>query len=79
LHVRTPVIPGVNDTLADIDAILDLLSPFPQISYELLPYHRMGEPKYRALGRPYPLGDARLDDARFAELQAQVEARREGL
>jgi pyruvate formate lyase activating enzyme len=76
LHVRTPVIPGINDTVADIDAILDLLAPYPWVSYELLPYHRMGEPKYRALGRSYPLGNARLDETRFAELQARVEARR---
>lgn len=48
--VRVPVIPGVNATVHDMEAIRDFLSPYPEVKAELLPYHRMGENKYPALG-----------------------------
>ncbi len=71
--VRTPVIPGVNDTEEDIAAILKLLEPYPQVRYELLAYHRLGTQKYHFLGREAPMGDVTLDDDRFARLQRLVE------
>ncbi len=52
VYVRTPVIPGFNDTKEDIGAILDLLQG-KNVKYELLPYHRLGQPKYAYLGRQY--------------------------
>lgn len=61
--VRTPVIPGFNDSEAVINAICDLVASLPgrQISFEMLPYHRLGTQKYVQLGREYPLGDVKLD------------------
>jgi pyruvate formate lyase activating enzyme len=54
--VRTPVIPGVNDSEQEIQAVVDLIKEAGGASaYELLPYHGFGEPKYRKLGRSYPL------------------------
>lgn len=53
--VRTPVIPGFNDTEEDILAIIDLIKGFPNVKYELLAYHRLGEPKYGYIGKEYPL------------------------
>jgi pyruvate formate lyase activating enzyme len=54
--VRTPVIPGVNDTEEDIGAIAEFIAGAGGASaYELLRYHGFGEPKYRKLGRTYPL------------------------
>lgn len=73
--VRTPVVPGFNDRNEDISAILDFIEPFPNIHYELLPYHRLGEPKYTALGRTYPMGKATLDEAVMKELQSLTERR----
>lgn len=68
--VRTPVIPGVNDTEAEIGAIVDFIGKMPHIRYELLAYHRMGIPKYGYLGREYPMGNCEpLPDARFAALR----------
>ena len=51
--VRTPVVPGFNDTEEEIRAILDFFPERANMSYELLPYHRMGMPKYAYLGRDY--------------------------
>ncbi len=69
--VRTPVIPGFNDTEEDIAAILDKLPP--KTGYELLAYHRLGLPKYGYLGRRYPLEDAVLDPGVMPVLNALVQ------
>jgi pyruvate formate lyase activating enzyme len=66
--VRTPVIPGFNDTRQDILAISDYLQSIGQTRHELLRYHRYGQSKYEKLGRQYPMGDAVLDDAAWQEL-----------
>lgn len=55
---RIPLIPGVNDDLEHIDAVLDAIAPYPNVvELELLPYHRFGDSKYRLLGRVYGLED----------------------
>ncbi len=61
--VRTPLIPGFNDSVEDISSIIELLRQLPAVTYEVLPYHRLGTPKYGYLGREYPLGDAILNPA----------------
>lgn len=60
--VRTPVIPGINDTKEDIMAIRDFIRPFPNVSYELLKFHRLGEPKYKSLGRTWKMEGKELDE-----------------
>lgn len=60
IHVRTPVIPGFNDTEQAIADIADFVLSMPEVSYELLPYHRLGRDKYRLLGRDYTLGDVHI-------------------
>lgn len=69
--VRTPVIPGVNDTKRDIRAIAEFVTDAGGASsYELLPYHRFGEPKYDKLGKHYRLSHLEPPtDARMAELR----------
>ena len=67
--VRTPVIPGFNDREQDIRAIADYLRGRPNVTFELLPYHRMGQPKYTYLGRDYPLGDAKLSEGNMSRLK----------
>ncbi len=62
IHVRTPVIPGVNDTKEEIRAVRDFLEPFSNVRYELLRYHRLGEPKYASLHREYSLGKRELTE-----------------
>ena len=61
---RTPVVPGFNDTVADLEAIAEFVAGAGgQIAHELLPYHRFGEGKYRGIGLAYPAAgiDARAD------------------
>ncbi len=56
--VRTPIIPGFNDTDKDISAIVKFLRTIGSLKdYELLPYHKFGTPKYRQLGKTYMCPD----------------------
>lgn len=67
--VRTPVIPGVNDNVKEIRGIKEFICKFPNVSYELLKFHRFGVPKYEALGRKCTVAEANLDDDLFEELK----------
>ena len=55
--LRTPVIPGFNDTPEDIDRIGEfVVENCPNLTgMELLPYHKLGRGKYLSLGREYAL------------------------
>ena len=56
LIIRTPVIPGFNDTPDEILAISKFASSLPGVrEHHLLPYHRLGKDKYAGLGRHYAL------------------------
>ena len=70
--VRTPVIPGFNDSVQDIEAILAFLKGMPNVSYEILPYHSFGKGKYKALGREYDMGDAKLDSKVMEKIWKEV-------
>lgn len=65
LTIRTPVVPGFNDTPQEIAAIAQFAASLPGVrGLHLLPYHRLGEGKYAGLGRDYALeGVAPPDDA----------------
>ncbi len=68
--VRTPVIPGVNDTEPEIREIAAFVEEAGGASaHELLPYHGFGEPKYAKLGRHY----------RVAQLEPPSEERMKAL
>ncbi len=74
--VRTPVIPGFNDDEAEIGAILSFLARLPSVSFELLPYHRLGSEKYRFLDRRDEMSDQALPTERFDALAAFAAERR---
>ena len=77
IHVRTPLIPGFNDTEKDIEAILDFIHDMPNTKYEMLPYHRMGQQKYEYLDRPYNMTEEKLQDDIYKKLQSLVREKRE--
>ena len=56
LTIRVPVIPGFNDTKAEIAKIAEFASMLSGVkNLHLLPYHRLGADKYKGLGREYAL------------------------
>lgn len=74
--VRTPVVPGCNDRAADLDALARFAAAHPDIdSIELLPYHRLGDHKYEALGRDAPAIEGDGVPGRLDEMAARVAER----
>lgn len=61
--VRVPVIPGVNDSEEEMRAIKAFFETngYPE-RVELLPYHAMGEHKYKALGKTFQKFDVPADE-----------------
>ena len=57
LVIRTPVVPGFNDTEEEILAIARFAKEIGAKEYHLLPYHRLGSDKYDGLSRAYAMKD----------------------
>jgi len=77
LIVRTPVVPGVNDSVEAIGAIADAIRDLASlVAYELLPYHPLGRAKYQSLGMPYPLEGLDRPTAEQMETLARVASER---
>lgn len=81
--VRVPVIPTFNDTEEEIGEIARFASSLPNVKeIHLLPYHRLGQDKYRFLNREYllsgiePIKDEKLERllaaANIGGLKAQI-------
>lgn len=57
--VRYVVIPGINNSHADIMALGSIINNLPNsVPVELLPYHTLGRSKWEQLGKLYPLNSA---------------------
>lgn len=83
LVIRVPVVPGFNDTPTEIRDIATFAAGLPGVEeIHLLPYHRLGQDKYRWLDREYTLStilppeDAHMQEllhvAQATGLQAQI-------
>jgi pyruvate formate lyase activating enzyme len=61
---RVPVVPGYTDGADNLAAMAAFVGSLTRpAKVELLPYHRMGEAKYRHLGRSYSLSELRPPSA----------------
>lgn len=76
LIVRTPVVPGVNDTPEAIGAICALLKDLEGLRcYELLGFHTLGTDKYACLGMENPMpGTEPLPPERLERLREAAAA-----
>jgi pyruvate formate lyase activating enzyme len=71
---RQPLIPGINDSIANIDATSEFLNTHGKggARLELMPYHRLGQSKYAALHMPYdvegigPMEDEQIEAVKKA-------------
>lgn len=68
MTIRTPVIPGFNDSESDIRQIAALAKTLGA-GYEILPYHRLAQPKYTYIGRTYAMPQVSLDETLLSRLQ----------
>ena len=56
--IRTPIIPGINDSEEELNRIGAFCAGLKRLEYvQLLPYHKLGTETYKKLGRPYLLED----------------------
>jgi pyruvate formate lyase activating enzyme len=59
LVIRLPLIAGVNDSRDNLEATAEFARSLPGVGrIDILPYHRLGEPKYQRLGKDYALKGA---------------------
>ncbi|MBR3400799.1 MAG: glycyl-radical enzyme activating protein [Parasporobacterium sp.] len=60
IFIRVPLIPEITDTEANLTAIANVVKSFEKpLHVDLLPYHNYGENKFKMLGKPYLLSDAK--------------------
>lgn len=79
LIIRTPVVPGFNDTAEEIRAISRFAASLGAVKeHHLLPYHRLGSDKYAGLGRNYALKEIEPPTQERMEYLLEV-ARESGL
>jgi pyruvate formate lyase activating enzyme len=58
VRIRFPLVPGCNDDEQNIVRTARFVKSMLRLDrIDILPYHRLGEPKYRRLGRRYRLAD----------------------
>lgn len=72
--VRTPLVPGVTDTVENLHAIAAYIAKMDNIvRYEVLNFNPLGGAKREALGQPNAFADAKpLSEARLAEIRAAL-------
>ena len=74
VEIRTPVIPGFNDSPETLEAIAALIAGYGNITaWRLLPYHSMAKGKYEAIGMKYPMPETEMPDlARMSALKDRL-------
>ena len=69
--LRAVIVPGINDNFDYIKQIWETAKKIPTLQrIELLPYHVLGEEKYKKMGIPYPLsGTPPMDKSQTKQWQ----------
>lgn len=73
IAIRVPLVPGCNDSAADMAELADFCSSLPQRHpVHLLPYHRGGSGKWRRLGRRDPLAPTKPPEAAAVQKAGEI-------
>ncbi len=67
IFVRTPMIPGVNDTKQQILDMIDILQRFGIRNYDILPFHQYGSGKYQSCGLDYTMQDVKPHSEEYVD------------
>jgi len=68
LWIRHVIVPGFTDRVDVAERLAQFVGSLPTVTrVELLPYHRLGREKWRALGLPYALEDVLPPDLALVE------------
>lgn len=69
LVIRVPVIPTFNDSVEEIVSIAKFADKLPGVKkIHILPYHRLGQDKYKGLGREYLMDGILPQDKEHMEM-----------
>jgi pyruvate formate lyase activating enzyme len=72
IWIRVPVIPGVNDSPKELEAMGRLIAGLKAVrQVNLLPYHKTGIHKFSRMGRPYCMGDIAPPSQEYMEAVAE--------
>jgi pyruvate formate lyase activating enzyme len=64
MWIRFVLVPGHTDAVDNVEGIASFVSTLDAVErVEVLPFHKLGAPKYAALGIPFPLADVPSPDA----------------
>lgn len=71
--IRVPVIPTINDSEDNIKKLAEFIKKLETIKeVNLLPYHKLGVPKYEMLGREYPLKNLEVNTKVLSSITEQL-------
>ena len=75
--IRYVLVPGYTDDLLDVEKLADFIEPLKNVQrVEILPFHKMGEDKWKELGRKYRLADTPApEQALIDRVKRQFECR----
>lgn len=74
--IRFVLVPGLTDAESNIDGLAQFVSTLGNVErVEILPFHKMGEHKYKELGMPYKLGDTQAPTEEEVERARAIFAR----
>ncbi|WP_329173174.1 pyruvate formate-lyase-activating protein [Streptomyces sp. NBC_01477] len=68
VRIRYVLVPGWTDDQAAVDGLVEFAAGLGNIQgVDVLPFHKLGAPKYEALGIPFPLRDTPAPDPALTE------------
>lgn len=74
--IRFVLVPGLNDEESNIDGLARFVSGLGNVAkVEILPFHKMGESKYKMMDMPYKLGETKEPTTEEVERVRSIFAR----
>ncbi|GAA3465293.1 pyruvate formate-lyase-activating protein [Saccharothrix longispora] len=68
MWIRFVLVPGLTDDAANVEGIAAFVATLKSVQrVDVLPFHKMGAPKYEAIGLPFRLADTPTPDAELVE------------
>ncbi|TQM78933.1 pyruvate formate lyase activating enzyme [Saccharothrix saharensis] len=68
MWIRFVLVPGQTDAPDNVEGIASFVATLPPVErVDVLPFHKMGAPKYEAIGLPFALADTPTPDAKLVE------------
>ncbi|MGE9293398.1 MAG: pyruvate formate-lyase-activating protein [Puniceicoccales bacterium] len=76
MWIRFVLVPGLTDSKKNIDAVARFVKTLEHVDrVEVLPFHKLGEAKYAAAGKPYTLANTPTPSAEQVERAGRIFAR----